>query len=628
VRRTIFSGGKRSGRATREDLLAAYRDFDLPLYDASVWVRLEGEGLEVTADDKGWRFTIPGGRSVGAAFHFVIRFGESPEDFDAVRPDLPAPRQVRFSGVQPLLHIDSRPAWELFYESVPALVDSCIVRDLGVPRACPGRYYWIWAWDMLVTVAEALRWGEDNLARATVRFVDSHRDIHGVIPARWTRSLLPLDTPSPGGIEFLHAALTYESFLETGDTELLGEMYPRLALNLKSASPGLRESGVSRGAGFYPDVLGPFGRTDEGAVTMETGAWYVLSRIMENLARVVGDGETASLASSCAESILLGFHRNFWDQERGFFADGVDPASGRKSSKHPLFSLLFLHSSLGFPLIRDVLPRAADFIADVFMRPEGVRVIPAAESGEGAEVVLNSWYPHWDVYALKVLRRAGRGQEIVRWLHQSEAVLQNFGYCPEYVEVFRPGGDPVRENHGSASNLNCVTAWYRAVREGVAGFEFDPGGMTHIPLDLQVGRVVMERIRWRGGIWTVEVHYGGPQVVEMSVDGVPVQGCLKIPASHVTPGDHRIVVRYGESTAGVLLKELMNAQILRCLPRGKDLRVAFIGLGFVEGVIAAGAPCSVRVDGQELRPVWSGELGEGYFRLAAHGRHVLEIIAG
>jgi hypothetical protein len=276
--------------------------------------------------------------------------------------------------------------------------------------------------------------------------------------------------------------------------------------------------------------------------------------------------------------------------------------------------------------VRDLIPAAATFVAEEFMRPQGVRVVPELECGDGADVVLHAWYPHWDLYALKVLRRAGRAPEIVRWLHRSEEVLQNLGYCPEYIEVFRVDENSAWRHHGSASNLNCVTGWYRAIREAVAGIEFDPGGMTHIPLALQVGRVVIERLQWRGGTWRVEVDDGGPAVEEMIVDGLPVEGCLKVPAPLVTPGAHRVVVRYGEGNRGVLLKELVNASVLRCSRKGRGLDVAFSGLGHVEGVFASDTPCTVRMDGEPVMSVWHGERSEGYFRVPGYGEHVLEIV--
>jgi hypothetical protein len=562
-RHLLFAGGKRSGSARAEDLRSEFRDVDFALYDAEIYLHLGGEGFSCSETPGGWLFRRfnRAGEDLRASFRLEFADEES-KITPGVPPDpdqVPRGRDRRV----PRLHLERYPRWEEFYATAPGLVDSCRVRDLGVLRATPGGYYWIWAWDMLVAVHEALRWGDLDLCHSTLLFANRHRDTNGIIPARWTRSLQPLDTPSPGGIEFLLASLAYELSLEAGERGPLAEVFTSMHSRFREAAPGLRSEGVARGEGFYPDLLTAFGREPGSAVAMETGSWYALCRILAAAARQLGESATESEADACAKKVAEQFLKSFWDDV--FLVDSLQTQRGKKSGKHPLFALLFLHSPLGLSIIRERLTEAADFIEQRLLSEHGVRLLPKEESKEGGETVLDSWYPHWDQYALKLLRRAGRARAIMAWLEQSEHVLENLGYCPEFLSLsgFR-GGDPSAwRHHGAASNLNCVTGWYRALRESVFGVEFDPGGMTHIPLGLPLGRIAMEDLHWRGGNWSLEVNYGGPDVVEISVDGKPLKGCMKIPIGYASSGRHTLKVNYGRVNAGPRFLELVNAEVHR-----------------------------------------------------------------
>ncbi len=539
IRRRIFSGRKRSGMATRDDLRPEFKEKDITLYDAAVLVRFSGERFSLTSDREQWIFqgTITPDESRAT---FQISFGDMREDASLSDRREEAERNDSYA---PSLKLGGFPAWEEFFTTVPALVRSCCIRDLGVPRATPGRYYWIWAWDMLVTVYEAMRWGDVKLCRDTIRFVNEHRDDNGQIPARWTRSLLPLDTPSPGGIEFLLAALTHLVVHETGDSSILKQVFPALVAPFRSVAPSLIQEGFVRGEGFYPDLPGSFGRTGKSAVAMETGSWYSYCAILKDLATLVGDRAVAQEARQCMGSIARIFPQHF-DHDR-FLLDAVDPSTGKGNGKHPLFSLLFLHASPGFDLMRHRIDEIAETIERRFLTTHGMRMMPV-EEGKG-EVVLDSWYPHWDVYALKILRRAGRGEAIMQWLRLCEEVLTKLGYCPEFLGLsgFRSGDPLAWAHHGAASNLNCVTGWYRAIREAVFGIEIDGNSMTHIPLALPLGRIVLEGLRWRGGTWTITVDYSGPDLKSVVVDDEEMAG-LVIPGSYGTPGAHQVVIRYGD----------------------------------------------------------------------------------
>jgi hypothetical protein len=626
LRRRIFRGGKRSGRATRADLLPAYRDKDLPVYDATITIGCGGDRFSLIAEHDAWVFESPfrGDESTTPTFDVVfgdggLETGEETNSGSCGTAD--------FHATLPVLSLEDFPRWSEFLASVPGLVDSCKVHDLGVPRACPGRYYWIWAWDMLVTASEAQRWGDAELAGEVARFVNGRRDVNGVIPARWTRSLLPLDTPSPGGIEFLFAALAHENFLEGGERGPLSEAYVTLRRLFDGAESEIRDTGAVRGEGFYPDHLGAFGRTPDTSVAMEVGSWYGLARHTGLIARALGDEAVAERMEDTATAIARRFDAMFWDDETGFFTDARNAGSVGPRKYHPLFSLLFLHSSLGFALVRERVARAAAFVEQQLLTEHGMRTVPLGESPKEGETVLDSWYPYWDIAALKLLRRAGRADAIMRWLRLCEETLEELGYCPEFLALrsFREGRVDAWTHHGAASNLNCVTAWSRALREAVFGMDIDPGGMTHIPLMLPVGTASLRNFSWRRGIWSIEIDNAGPFLQEILVDGDLLAGAAKIPIAYATAGEHQIRIRYGHARPDPYFEELVSAELLSAAVTGDGVVARVRGIGTLDATFYSPRPPLISLDHAPLESRWDERTGRGYFGAVMAGEHTLRL---
>jgi hypothetical protein len=627
TRRKIFSTAKRSGHATRDDLREEFRNTDLPLYDAPTFLRFEGDGFSIRETHDLWLFertVAPGGSA-----EFVVECSDAAESPVVKTAQPPTTRTIadEEDRTNPALPLKEFPHLEEFVKTVPALVDSCVVQDYGIPRACPGRYYWIWAWDSLVTMSEGLRWGDSDIAATTVRFIEDHRDDNGHIPARWTRSLVPLDTPSAGGIEFLQASLAYETFLETGERELLKRCLPSFIARFEEVESELLHRGLVTGEGFYPDLLSAFGRTETTAVCMEIGSWYAFCRILENISRELGDPSLERRSGAVAASIARHFDVRFWDEERGFFVDAVDATTGHQSSLHPLFSLLFLQSPLGLHLIRPHLQQLGGFVSRELMTDAGMRTLPLNEAGIGGEIIRDSWYPHWDLYALKLLRRTGDADSIMRWLTCTEQALSRLGYCPEFLALkgFRENDTRAWEHHGSASNLNCVTSWLRGLRESILGFEFDPGGITHLPLFLPIRGALLEGVRWRGSTWTFENVGDGPYFESVAIDGTIIEGCTKIPVRHQRPGDHRVVARYGSEPPLFHVTEVVNAKLLNSERLRDGVEIAIEPLGFVDIAFFSPEHPSAFVENRQVSVEWQQATGRGFFSLPPTTRCTIRI---
>ena len=624
IRRRIFSTSKRSGLSTVEDLREEYLTRDLPIYDAQAILQFGGTGFSLRETPDEWFFEQP--LVPGQTVEFAVESSDSPNSapVDAKQEVLlDASNEVRS---RPALMLDGFPHIQEFVESVPALVDSCIVNDFGVPRACPGRYYWIWAWDALVAMSEALRWGDSRHAASTIEFIEHHRDENGHVPARWTRSLEPLDTPSAGGIEFLQLSLAYETYLERGDRTRLTRWLQSFKARFAEVEQDLMEQGLVKGEGFYPDLFSAFGRSGETAVCMEVGSWYAYCRILGNIARELGDRPLADRSDAAAASVMNQFDRLFWEKQAHFYTDAMDTSTGQRNSFHPLFSLMFLQSPLGLELVRPHLQNMSQFVSSELLTDSGLRVLPLNEAGTGGEAILDSWYPHWDLYGLKLFRRTGDAGSIMRWLACTEQALSRLGYCPEFLALkgFRENSLQAWQHHGSASNLNCVTSWFRALRESVVGFEFDPGGITHLPLSLPLPTARVDGIRWRGATWAFESRYAGIYFDRLEVDGAVVESSTKIPIRFCTPGAHHIVAHYGDQ-AVPCFTEFLNARLVSAVRNSERIEAIIEPLGRVEVVFFSPRLPAAFADDRQVMATWDRETGQGSFSLPFASRYTILI---
>jgi hypothetical protein len=632
LRRKIFKRACRSGFATADDLLPAYSNSPVPVYDAVVTVVLGGRDYVKEERGRDLAFRAPDTDGLDATAPFVVEFkdglaGAASDDDPVLAAAEIRERHTGISLSAPVLQIPDSPLIGRFFETVPGLVESCVIRDHGIPRATPGRYYWIWAWDAMVTASASLRWGNVPGAESTLLFVHSHRDEGGLIPMQWTRSLDPLDTQPRGSLEVLLTSLAHTTFLETRDRRILEEVYPSMTRHLAQLRKESDTDGLFRNMGFYPDLPLPFGRTEASAVALEIGNFYTFCRTCEDVAVAMGDEITSRQALQMAERLEASFLARFWDNESGFLVDAVDVTSGDRNISYPLFTLMFLHSALGWPLIRPKLAACAGFIAQNHLSSLGTRLLPSWDRNAGSETATGSWYPHWDLYALKVLRRAARVPEIMTWLRSVQRVLDRLGYAPEFLALDRLSRTDTDSwlRHGAPSNLNCVTGWYQALLEGIVGLEFDPGGITLIPLALPLGEVVLSGIHHCGTVWNVTVHNGESGHCSLRIDGEELHGCMKVPSRFSSGGEHTLEVVYDAASRPRRFMEFVNAELLETAEEGESVLARIRALGCVDVVYTAPAPGRCFLDGKEVTGVAHLSGNTYTARLRIRGDHTLRI---
>lgn len=632
MRRKLFTRRCRSGLATLEDVRPELRDVPIPLYDAEVFCRLGGDGftLEVNGTTAVFETALQRGKQPA---RFIVQFGDAPKQVESGLPrDVNLIRnRHRYDTIRagsPVLGMEAYQHVREFVTTVPGLVESCKVSDYGMTRACPGAYYFIWAWDNLVTAREMSRWGDFEGMQRIADFINRHRDIDGSIPGRWTRSLEPLDTPPKGGLEFLHTLLTLDYAVQSGDRKVLREAYPFALRHFNEVEAKLDARGNFANIGFYPDLPSQFGRTEQSAVAMEVAAFYSFSRTLECISLSLEEAEVAARCGKIAEKIQSGFLQTFWDREKDFLIDSIDTGTGEKNRTFPMFSLLFLQTPPGRRLLHGKEEQAAAFIERSMQTEHGFRMVPEWDSKRTSEPVMNSWYPHWDIYPLMLFRREGRVDAIMRWLKGAEETLGALGYCPEFLslEGFDAGQSDRWLKHGAVSNLNCVTGWYRSVLEGIIGLEFDAGGITVVPLALPLGTVRFSGLKDRRTTFDIVIDNGGPHLHGLRLDGSPLEGCLKIPMTVYDGGQHTLEIMYSDQPAsGMCFSELVNAEVLSVSSREDCVEVMVNGFGLCD--IAFQCPKGARfsIDGQDQDYEWDEQKKRGRVQHRLAGKHTLSI---
>ncbi|MDH7515857.1 MAG: hypothetical protein QHI48_08295 [Bacteroidota bacterium] len=547
-RRMVFRRRVRSGRAGPADLRPEWERTGMVLHDSRLFVLLGGEGFTLQEVQGGWEWTARLG-SGGHAVFFVRFFDRDPSVPRAgiasceVFPPRPA---EKLSVDVPRLRLPGFPAVEEFFASVPALVESCRISDAGIVRANAGAYYWAWAWDALVTAMEFPRWGNLPHMAEVIAFVNAHRDENGTIPARWTHEFLPLDTPPAGALEFLFLRLVCEYHAHTGDLQPLLSSWPFCVRTFETVSRLIDERGLFPSEGFYPDYPDRFGRTQHSATAMDIAAHYGFCRDLATCARILGCETIAHRADETAERIARNFADVFWDEQAGFFVDSIELDTGRVHESRPLFTLLFLQRPDSIDLIADRFDRAADFAARRFLTEHGVAMLPPDDPRRCSEPATASWYPHWDLYAVRLWRAAGDADALLRWLSLVSKTYTMLGYCPEFLSLpaFEAGAGDRWKQHGAASNLNGATAWYRALIEGLVGLRLDDGRMRIAPLDLPLEGIRIEGLVHRGTLWDVAVRRRGASYAGLRIDGRHYPCALEVPASFFDGSVHSLEILY------------------------------------------------------------------------------------
>ncbi|NLP10123.1 hypothetical protein GX408_06970 [bacterium] len=635
-RRIIYRRHCVSGTARWEDVRDEYKQTAFKLYDAGTWIDLGGDGFSVSAcaADRYVFASAPFTQQPGGwtSSNFCVCFYSSAPLAGQARKEELSPfdqQQRRYAQLQtesPSLVWPGHDAVSRFFSNVPQMVESARVQDYGMTRACPGTYYWIWAWDNMVTALAQRHWGDIAHLRRVVEFLRVHRDQDGVLPGRWTRSLQPMDSRGFGGFDFLFSELVLMLYAETCDDQILRTNYATVRRSFNALAAAAHENGLVPGFGMYPDLPQKMGRRETSFVAIDNAAWYALCRNMEKMAQMLQDEATARCAYAMAEKVESHFLPMFWDEENGFIHDSVVPASGERVDSYPLFSLLFLESAFGRYLLKEKIEACSRFIADHLLTETGLSLTPVWDRHHQSEPAMSSWYPYWDYPAITVWTLARNGDAVRRWQSLLEQTYQALGYCPEFLALHTaPEERWIR--HGAAWNLNCAAGWYNALLTGLFGLRFDLGGITCTAAPSFAGEPpLLTRLSYRFGRWTVRRCGVGNEIKFIRVDGVTIPASWKIPDSFYTSADHQLDIEYGdEPAAGPVLLDLAGASLIQVMGDESGFIWTVHGLGAVDVLFYSPQRPELWLDQTRLPLHWDPDRRTAHARLFLAGRHDLRL---
>jgi hypothetical protein len=209
-----------------------------------------------------------------------------------------------------------------------------------------------------------------------------------------------------------------------------------------------------------------------------------------------------------------------------------------------------------------------------------------------------------------------------------EKVLERLGYAPEFIALDgleRDDTDAWRR-HGAVSNLNCASGWYRAIVEGIFGIELDMGGMSVVPLDLNIPRMSLRSLVHRGSNWEIGVESRGGSSAEIRVDGNILRGCTKVPSRYHDGRPHRLEINYAARGAHPCFTEIVNAEVVDTEGDDAHASVRIRGMGTVDIAFPAPRTMEVRVDGSAVP--FRSESGTGYMQILLTGEHTLSLRNG
>ncbi len=590
-RRLIFKRRCISGTARKSDLRLPYRGKPLLLYNADTWIILEGENYVISRSDAD-AVVFTQEAIVNDSWksdHFMIRFSTRPPECTGVGENKTrssfsrqTKRYRQLDSRLPRLHCRRWPAVEAFFNLYPLIVESARVQDYGMMRACPGTYYWIWAWDNLVTLQSMMFWGDHLNIRSMIDFMRINRDLDGSIPMRWSRHLEPMDSRGFGAIDFLFAKAVMGLYNETLDKSVLYANYTTMYMTFQNMCELVQDRGFFPSIGMYPDLPEKMGRHESSLVCIDQSAFYSFCRLIAKAADTLGDDLTVERAYNIQSLIEEHFEDYFWDNSKGFLYDSYDPAVRKAVKSYPLFSLLFYESAMGNRLLRGKEKRVAQFVSTQLLTPHGVQLTPDWDIYHNTEPAMSSWYPHWDFPAIKMLSKTGDFDSIHRWLQLVETCFQRLGYCPEFVAR----GEPLGSVHGAAWNLNCGSGWYNALLRALVGVDFDGNGLTIMPTEY---RCELKNLCYRGGRWNIKTEGQGRYISTLLVDNDEIKYLYKIPSSHYSPGDHDICVRYEKNPNPDPVLFETDAKVINAVRREKRIQYQISGTGPAEALFSGKA---------------------------------------
>ncbi len=465
----------------------------------------------------------------------------------------------------PVINIEGYEGAKKLFSSIPMYVESAKQKDSGMTRASSSSYYWVWGWDNIVTAMEMSKWNDYKGQKDIISFILSHRWLDGSVPHRYDREYNVMQTMHFCSEDALFIILTFQYCADADDYDFLKDIYPDILHIWKGLLSKTDSKGYIVGPGFYPDNLKVLGRKETSRTAMETGTFYTACRIMEILSSIMNDHETKKHANKIFTSIEDNYLKDFFNVDYGTIADSIYDDNSQNET-FPLYAYMGAYTSFGFPLFCNEVERIASFINQNCIHPMGIRVMPIYDKNRNSESIHHSWYSHWDIYALKLLRngfmfandRSRSKSAITHYVSLMERMWEGYKASMELLELDTSDYIEGWKQHGQAWNCNCATGMFRSVIESVSGIITDFGTITVLADNCSISNI--SNLHIRGGRWDIS-HVGEKEFTHIFVDGIKLKRTCVIPDEFMTSGSHRLQVFYTSEKQDFRILNLIGGRI-------------------------------------------------------------------
>ncbi len=537
----------------------------------------------------------------------------------AAAPAVVWQRQIaRYAAVAqstPRLEFGRHTALRRFFALEPLYLESMRIRGSPGAYRANNDYYWVWGWDMTRPAFGLLAGNGYAFVRSLLDFVSDAGYINQYDNAL-TRDLRA-DGGTPGALEYM---LAHDYLAWTGDLAATRRWRDGFVRALDAACANPDATGMTPGAAASTDFPAEFGRTFKAWLAYPTAWQYGGYRAAAKLLQAWGDTALAERVDALAERILGHFDRVFWNDETGFYNEGVHPEDPDLVCDIPLSTALAaMDSPYGEDLYGARLESLARFAAREFLREDGVHIVRRGETRGWKEWTRqpNNWFAANDTMLARLWRSVGDAASLERLFYLYES---NFGYQPCAFE-----GKPFRRPLHTSGSWQAfgAGAWYRNLVEAAVGLWADLGGITLVPCGLEEP-VHLSNLRFRDATLDAQASGQGAWPQKVEIDGVALQGTVKLPP--LTAGAHTLRIAYGAAApAGPLLLQAVDAVVRDARVTGGLLEVNLTGQGYTPLAFFSPATPRVRLDGREVDCTWDARSGRGRVRACLRGTHRLAI---
>jgi predicted glycogen debranching enzyme len=387
----------------------------------------------------------------------------------------------------------SSPVRDWFGESLAAASEDYIV-SRGDQKTVIAGYHWFGDWGrdtMIALPGLTLPTGKHDLARSILRTFAKHVD-QGMLPNRFPDSGEPAEYNTVDAtLWFFEAARAFLAF--TDDLEFVSkELYPVFAdiiawhvrgtrYGIKVEPSGLLTSGEPGVQLTWMDAkAGNWVVTPRRGKPVEIQAlWYNALRIMDDLARMIGDGAGQERYRNMATVASVSFNRLFWNENAGCLYDVVNGGAPVDSVRpNQVFAVSLPHCMLSIERAK----RVVETVQEQLLTPYGLRSLastdpqyrghytggPAERDGAYHQGTVWPWLlgPFITAYI-----KVNGGSEVSRakaegWLSALQSHLADAG-LGHISEIF--DGDPPHRPRGCVAQAWSVAEILRAYVEEVKG---------------------------------------------------------------------------------------------------------------------------------------------------------------